>query len=168
MAVTPYQVCVCYVLRTGESGQRQVLLGRKKTGLGLGNIVGLGGKIEPGESALDAIVREIEEESGLIVLPGDLTEMGYLRYGFPTRERWSQDSTVFVTSVYAGEPVETDEISPAWYDLHDLPLGKMWDDAKYWLPRVLAGEDIRASFTFADDLATVATSSLFDAGRSSH
>lgn len=161
MAVTPYQVCVCYVLRTGASGQRQVLLGTKKTGLGRGNIVGLGGKIEPGENALEAIVREVAEESGLLVLPEDLIEMGYLRYAFPTRESWSQDSTVFVTHSFSGEPVETDEISPAWFDVDDLPVDLMWDDARYWLPRVLAGEKIRASFTFESDLATVATSSLF-------
>lgn len=164
MTVIPYQVCVCYVIRTGPGGTSQVLLGRKKTGLGLGNIVGLGGKIEPGESAVEAIVREVQEESGLIVAPEDLTEMGYLRYGFPFREGWSQDSTVFVTRVFAGEPVETEEISPAWYDFDALPLEQMWDDARYWLPRVLAGEEIRASFTFAEDLATVATSSLFSPG----
>lgn len=162
VAPTPYQVCICFVIRTGPRGVGQVLLGRKKTGLGLGNVVGLGGKLEAGESALQAIVREVAEESGLIVAPGDLNEKGYLRYRFPTKESWSQDSTVFVTRVFQGEPVETEEISPAWYDLDALPLEKMWDDARYWLPRVLAGEEIRASFTFAEDLATVATSSLFE------
>ena len=162
MTSTSYQVCICFVVRDGPRGGGQVLLGRKKTGLGLGNIVGLGGKLESGESALQAIVREVAEESSLIVAPEDLTEMGYLRYHFPTKQSWSQDSTVFVTRVFVGEPVETEEISPEWYDFDSLPLEKMWDDARYWLPRVLAGEEIRASFTFAEDLATVATSSLFD------
>jgi hypothetical protein len=32
----------------------------------------------------------------------------------------------------------------------------MWNDAQYWLPRVLAGEHISVLFTFADDCATVA------------
>lgn len=34
------EVCVCYILRDGPGGH-QVLLGRKKKGLGLGKIVGL-------------------------------------------------------------------------------------------------------------------------------
>jgi 8-oxo-dGTP diphosphatase len=32
----------------------------------------------------------------------------------------------------------------------------MWDDAKYWLPSVLAGEHVTATITFAEDCATVA------------
>ena len=69
-----FQVCVCFVTRRSEAGTLEVLLGRKKTGLGAGNIVGLGGKLEPGETALEAIVREVEEESGLIVDEVDLAE----------------------------------------------------------------------------------------------
>ena len=52
------QVCVCYLLRE-RAGAREVLLGRKKHGLGMGYFVGLGGKLEPGESAVDAAVREV-------------------------------------------------------------------------------------------------------------
>jgi hypothetical protein len=31
----------------------------------------------------------------------------------------------------------------------------MWDDAKYWLPLVLAGEHVDVVITFAADCATV-------------
>ncbi|MBF4635274.1 8-oxo-dGTP diphosphatase [Agreia pratensis] len=160
--MSPYQVCVCFITRTDDGGARQVLLGRKKTGLGLGNIVGLGGKIEPGETALEAIVREIEEESSLTVEPAAVSEVGFIRYAFPHRENWSQDSTVFVVDAFSGIPMESDEVVPAWYDVTDLPLDEMWDDAKYWLPQVLAGETVHASFTFGEDLKTVSESS-FDA-----
>jgi 8-oxo-dGTP diphosphatase len=160
--MSPYQVCVCFITRRSEQGVRQVLLGRKKTGLGLGNIVGLGGKIEPGETALQAIVREIEEESSLIVEPTAVSEVGFIRYAFPFRENWSQDSTVFVVEAFSGTPAESDELVPDWYDVTELPLDGMWDDAKYWLPQVLAGETVHASFTFGEDLKTVSESS-FDA-----
>ena len=36
----------------------------------------------------------------------------------------------------------------------------MWDDARYWLPRVLAGERVRATFSYADDCETVARVSV--------
>ena len=147
-------------MRTGADGRTEVLLGRKKTGLGSGNVVGLGGKIEAGETALEAIVREIEEESGLVVEPADLTEMGLVKFAFPFRENWSQDSTVFVGSRFTGEPEESDEVSPDWYPLDDLPLDAMWDDAKYWLPGVLAGRRVLGDFTFGADCATVSAYEL--------
>jgi len=149
------QVCVCYLTRISETGERQVLLGRKKKGLGLGNIVGLGGKLEPGESALDAAVREVEEESGLAVTKDALTPMGVLTYLFPHRTAWSQRSNVFVTDVWSGVPRESDELNPQWFTIADLPVDDMWDDARHWLPGVLAGVPVEATFTFGEDLATV-------------
>lgn len=144
-----------YLLRRGDDGRTQVLLGRKKKGLGLGNFVGLGGKLEPGETTSDAAVREIFEESGLHVQASDLVPLGRLRYWFPHREAWSQESSVFVCSVWSGTPTESDELKPEWFDLAAIPLSEMWDDAKYWLLDVLDGKPIFADFTFGADLATV-------------
>lgn len=152
------QVCVCYLTRESPSGGTQVLLGRKKKGLGLGNIVGLGGKLEPGETAVDAAVREIEEESGLVVAASALAPLGVLTYLFPHREAWSQESSVFVCSDWSGTPRESNELNPVWFDVAALPLDEMWDDARHWLPGVLAGVPVRRTFTFGADLATVVAS----------
>ena len=146
---------MCYLTRRSPSGELQVLLGRKKKGLGLGNIVGLGGKLEPGESAVQAMVREIEEESGLVVAASALTPLGLLTYLFPHREAWSQESSVFVCDEWTGTPRESDELNPVWFDVAALPVDEMWDDARHWLPGVLAGVPVRATFTFGEDLATV-------------
>jgi 8-oxo-dGTP diphosphatase len=149
------QVCVCYLTRLSASGEPQVLLGRKKKGLGLGNIVGLGGKLEPGETPVDAAVREVEEESGLTVTRDALTPMGVLTYLFPHRPAWSQRSNVFVATAFSGTPRESDELNPEWFTIADLPVDDMWDDARHWLPGVLAGVPVAATFTFGEDLATV-------------
>jgi 8-oxo-dGTP diphosphatase len=149
------RVCVAYLCRDHD-GRRQVLLGRKKRGLGTGHFVGLGGKFEQGENEREAIVREIEEESGLVVAQGDLDRRGDLYYLFPDRAVWSQRSTVFVVTRWSGEPTSSDELDPVWFDVDDLPLDEMWDDAKHWLPGVLGGGQISHEFTFASDLATVA------------
>lgn len=149
------QVCVVYLMRTTVHGTREVLLGRKKFGLGQGNFVGLGGKLEPGESPVEAAVREVEEESGVRVRAGDLQPRGKLSYHFPHRESWSQESHVFVCERWELHPSESDELNPEWFALDAVPFGEMWDDARFWLPSVLAGGHVERSFTFGADLASV-------------
>jgi len=148
------QVCVCYLLRE-HAGGTEVLLGRKKHGLGAGNFVGPGGKLEPGESAVDAAVREVFEEAGVVVAASDLEPRGLLSYFFPYREAWSQESSVFVCRIWRGEPTRSDELDPEWFPLERVPYDQMWDDARRWLPGVLAGASVRRSFVFGEDLATV-------------
>ncbi|MDR6904438.1 8-oxo-dGTP diphosphatase [Agromyces sp. 3263] len=148
------QVCVCYLLRE-RAGTTEVLLGRKKHGLGMGNFVGLGGKLEAGESAVEAAVREVFEESGVVVAASDLESRGLLTYHFPHREAWSQESSVFVCRAWTGEPSGSDELDPEWFPVDAVPYDEMWDDARRWLPAVLAGGRVRRSFVFGADLATV-------------
>ncbi|GAA1514683.1 8-oxo-dGTP diphosphatase [Agromyces terreus] len=148
------QVCVCYLLRE-RGGRTEVLLGRKKHGLGAGNLVGPGGKLESGESATDAAVREVLEETGLRVRAADLEPRGLLTYLFPHREAWSQESSVFVCRSWSGEPEASDELDPEWFAVDEVPYGRMWDDARFWLPQVLAGGSVRRTFSFGADLATV-------------
>jgi 8-oxo-dGTP diphosphatase len=150
------QTCLCLIRRHSPDGP-QVLLGLKKTGFGAGKWVALGGHIEEGEKPDEAAVREVEEESGLLVSPDALQHMASIEFRFPARPSWDQTAEVFMTSVFQGEPADSDEVAPQWFSEDALPLRLMWDDAKYWLPRVLAGEHIDVLVIFADDCATVAS-----------
>lgn len=155
--------CLCLLTRSAGGGGddgRQVLLGHKKTGLGCGKIVALGGHVEDGESPADAAAREVKEESGIRVAPGALREAARVTFLFPVCPRWDMIAFVFTAAEWTGEPVETSEISPEWFDVTDLPLDRMWDDAKRWLPRVLDGERLGAVFTYAEDCETVVTAAL--------
>ena len=152
------EVCVCYLIRLADGGGTEVLLGRKKTGLGIGRLVGPGGKLEPGESPREAAVREIAEEVGLVVHPNDLELMGELTYPFPHRPAWSQKSWVFRATLWHGEVIESDELEPVWINTAEIDFDQMWDDARYWLPATLAGAAIRATFAFGPDGSTVESS----------
>jgi 8-oxo-dGTP diphosphatase len=70
---------------------------------------------------------------------------------------------VFTTAEFSGEPAETGEIRPEWFRCADLPFGRMWDDARQWLPRVLDGERLHATFSYAADNQTVAAASIMPA-----
>lgn len=125
----------------------ELLLGMKKRGVGAGKFNGFGGKIEAGESVETAVLRELHEESGLSALPHQLTRAAELTfYTGPTLDTITH---VFLLDGWAGQPVETAEMRPHWFAIDAIPFDQMWADDRYWLPRVLAGERIRGTFTFS-------------------
>ncbi|QHF23994.1 NUDIX domain-containing protein [Rathayibacter sp. VKM Ac-2804] len=149
------EVCVVYVLRDSPRGV-EVLLGRKLRGLGEGRIVAPGGKLEPGESPAEAAVRELAEEVGLRTEPTDLEPRGSLDYLFPHRPAWSQRSHVFVCRRWSGDVVASGELAAAFVPLDEVPLDRMWDDARFWLPAVLrSGTEASGTFEFGADLEHV-------------
>jgi len=154
------QTCLCLLTRTSSDGEPQVLLGYKKTGLGTGKIVALGGHVEESETAPQAAAREVKEESGIAVAADSLREAAHITFLFPTRPAWDMTVAVFTADTWSGQPAETEEIRPEWFPVAALPLDRMWDDGRHWVPRVLAGERLRATFSYAPDCETVAESSV--------
>ena len=146
-----FDVSVVYLTREVESAEgprTEVLLGRKRTGLGVGRLVAPGGKLEPGETPADAAVREVREEVGLEVRPRDLVPIAEIAYPFLDRPQLSQFSWAFTSSVFTGAVGASAELEPAWYPLEDIPFDRMWADAGRWVPRALAGEYVAATLTF--------------------
>lgn len=133
----------------------EILLGYKKINFGQGKIAGIGGKIEPGETPAEAARRELAEETGIRVSLPALELMAVLEFRFPHKAEWEHLVHVFTARAWEGTPAESNEIRPQWFPLDAIPYPRMWDDARYWLPRLLAGEKFRARFVFAPDNATV-------------
>lgn len=160
-----YDVCVGYLIARRD-GQRCVLLGEKQRGLGDGKVVAPGGKLEPGETALDAMVRELQEETGIELAPENLREVAIVNYTFPTQPSLSQRSHVFVADEVPGDPVDSDELRNWWCPVNDVPYERMWDDAKRWVPHVLDGATgLELNYTFGADLNTVVDERVTGNGR---
>ncbi|KIS27664.1 NUDIX hydrolase [Arthrobacter sp. SPG23] len=156
--MTSAPVTLCFLLRDRPGGGTEVLLGLKKTGFGRGKIVGLGGHVEPGESDAEAVCREVFEEAGVTVLERDLRPAGVVEFVFPGRPEWNMYTTLFTTRRWQGEPAESREIAPEWFDALSLPVDRMWQDADHWLPVVLEGRTVDIVVTLNADNETVASS----------
>jgi len=152
------EATLCFVLDRTAPGR--ILLGRKKRGFGCGKLNGLGGKVQPGETPLRTIVREVEEEAGIAVSPDTLRSAGLVTFRFPADPTMDHLVHIFLAETWSGDPRESAEMAPAWYPIDEIPFDRMWDDDRFWLPHVLAGRRVRADFTFADDNETVTSWSL--------
>lgn len=123
----------------------QILLAMKKRGFGAGRWNGIGGKVDPGETLQQAAIRECREE--IEVTPYDLEHVAFHRFTFPD-DRPDMLAHVFISRRWEGEPTETEEMAPGWFDVSNIPYHEMWDDDILWLPAVLAGKKLRAVFGF--------------------
>jgi len=133
---------LCFIFR-----QDELLLILKKRGLGAGKINAPGGKIEPGESPLEAAIRETQEEVGLT--PLDPHPVGELFFQFT--DGYTLDCVVFRAEGHSGTEVETDEAVPRWTPLDAVPYDAMWADDIDWLPLLIAGRPFRGHFIFEGD-----------------
>lgn len=131
-------------LRSGD----QILLAMKKRGFGAGKWNGAGGKLEPGETIEQALVRETVEEIG--VTPTSWTAVGQLDFvqDAETPDPWHMFVYAYITDAWEGEPTESEEMMPKWFHIEDIPYADMWDDDEFWLPHVLDGKKVTGKFTF--------------------
>lgn len=133
---------LAFVLRGDE-----ILLIRKKRGLGAGKINGPGGRIDPGESPLECAIRETREE--LHVVPRELEHAGTLLFQFV--DGYALHVEVFRARAHDGEARETDEAIPLWTRIDEIPFGEMWADDRLWVPHLLAGNSFFGRFLFDGD-----------------
>lgn len=59
---------------------------------------------------------------------------------------------VFTATGCDGEPQETDEATPLWTPLDQVPFDQMWADDEIWFPLMLEGTPFRGCFLFDGDV----------------
>ena len=127
--------------------EEKILLIHKLRGFGAGKVNGPGGKVDPGETALDAALRETFEE--LDIMPLGAEQRGRLHFQF--RDGYSLHCAVFIAFEFLGEPRATEEAIPFWVGVDEIPYDKMWADDRYWLPFLINGAHFDGYFEFEGD-----------------
>lgn len=133
---------LCLCIQNGA-----LLLATKKTGFGAGKLNAAGGKVKPGESPRQAVVRELKEEFGLRAKAEDLHYAALLHFFFDGTLVTS--CHVYTVKIWRGNPKETEEMGDyEWHHHTCLPSHRMWSGDKFWMPYVFRGEQIEASIMF--------------------
>jgi len=124
-----------YILSPGRDKVLLVHRNARKEDHHLGKYNGLGGKMEPGESVMACMSREIREESGLncrqMTLRGTVNWPGF----GPEGEDWL--GFIFLITSFTGTPVARNEEGElAWHQLKDISSLPMWEGDRFFLPLV--------------------------------
>lgn len=129
-----------------------VLLGEKKRGFGAGFYNGFGGKVEKGESVTEGALRELREEAGIEAT--DATKRAVITFVYDDQPG-AMEVHVYHASQFTGEPVETDEMRPQWFDANALPFDEMWPDDAHWYPLFLEEKKFEGTFWFTNTTTIV-------------
>lgn len=133
---------VCHILKDSR-----LLLQKKSEGLfGAGKWNGVGGKCHPDETPETCVVREVYEETGLIVR--SIKHHGVLTFTFDSRVSSKLVVHVFSTQDFVGNIQANGEGILQWFAFDDIPYYSMWLDDRYWLPLLLAGKRFQGFFHF--------------------
>ena len=134
--------------------EKQILLGQiKKAGVLKGKYNGFGGKVELGETIEQAAKRELFEEAA--IEPFEMQKRGVITFDFvpegnPFEGKPLVEVHVFSVTKFKGEPQETVEMLPQWFDHDKIPYESMWPDDKFWLPLIFEGKNFQATFKLQD------------------
>ena len=143
-------VTLCF-LKNGEN----ICIAMKKRGFGEGKWNSVGGKVDEGEIIEEAAVRELEEEIGVRSHTDHLEKVGDIKFYFNGKPEWNQRMHIYFVHSWESEPEESEEMLPKWHHKDKLPYKDMWVDDSHWLPKVLEGKKIQATFYFNNDGAEI-------------
>lgn len=120
---------LCYVRRAGKTLMIHRI--KKANDMHQGKWNGLGGKLDPGETPEECAIREIREESGLIVRHPLLK--GFITFpGFANEEDWY--TFLFVITEFDGNLIESSEGYLEWIEDDHLMELNLWDGDRVFIP----------------------------------
>ena len=95
-------------------GDKVLLIRKEKPEWQKGKLNGVGGKVEKGETARDAMVREMKEETGIVTQPSEWTLFCHLE-----GPDWKVECFCAASEVPVQPQILTDEV-PSWFSTNEL------------------------------------------------
>lgn len=133
-----------------DRSKNQILFIEKKRGMGKGLWNGPGGKLDPGETTLDALCRESREECGLEPLNPE--KMGTITFLFPPKDNganFDNRCEIFRAFEWSGTlQSDTEECRSFWWPIDKINYDLFWPDDRFWMPRLLAGKTFERIYHF--------------------
>jgi 8-oxo-dGTP diphosphatase len=136
---------LCYIRKNGRTLMMHRI--KRKDDMHYGKWNGLGGKMHPGETPEECIIREVREESGFEIRDPHLN--GFLT--FPSFDE-SDDWYVFVFTVnrFKGKLLTSSEGELQWVDDKDLLKLDLWEGDQIFLPWLAQKKFFSAKFNYRD------------------
>lgn len=119
---------ICYIKKDNKTLMLHRI--KKENDIHQGKWIGLGGKMEEGETPEECIVREVKEESGLRIKKPRLR--GILTFPrFKDNEDWYV--FLFTAKEFEGELIESQEGALQWIDDTEIFNLNLWEGDKLFL-----------------------------------
>lgn len=136
---------LCYIIKDNKT--LMLYRNKKPNDFHEGKWNGLGGKFEKSETPEECVIREVKEESGLLIknpkLHGIIT--------FPMFDN-IKDWYVFMFTVteFTGELIDSNEGKLEWIPNEKLLELNLWDGDKYFIPWLFQEKYFSAKFIYED------------------
>ena len=126
---------LCYIEQAGK----YLMLHRVKKhhDINAGKWIGVGGHVENGETPEECLLREVKEETGLVLTAYRLR--GLVTFLSDACE--PELMCVFTADAFDGELIECDEGELAWVEKSEVLALPTWEGDRVFLERLLSGDE---------------------------
>lgn len=126
---------LCYIEKEGK----YLMLHRVKKhhDINAGKWIGVGGHVENGETPEECLLREVKEETGIVLTAYRLR--GLVTFLSDACE--PELMCVFTADAFDGELIECDEGELAWVEKSDVLGLPTWEGDRVFLERLLSGDE---------------------------
>jgi 8-oxo-dGTP diphosphatase len=139
---------LCYLKHNGKT--LMIHRNKKANDIHEGKWNGLGGKLEAGETPEECVIREVREESGLVIHNPHLH--GLLM--FPKFKGNDWYVFVFTATEFDGELIESPEGKLEWIPDEKLTDLNLWESDHIFFPWLENGKFFSAKFDYDGDVMT--------------